>query len=160
MRGLAIGLFLASYLFGLSDSQIDTVKKIREIAKKHTAYPTTIAGISIVESSAGANPNRVGDDGKSFGVLQIQTATVRWLSTEWRELEWTNGLSDHDIGRLLLTDLEFSVMVACLRFEQVRQYHGYFKAVSAYNGGYDNHRYVRKVNKAKRLINREVRNGK
>lgn len=153
MRSVIIAFAICSSLFGLSKSQIQVIEKVKSEARKYTNYPTTIAAICMVESSAGANKNRIGDDGTSYGVMQIKVDTVRWLATQWEELRWTKSLSDMDVARMLLTRIDFSVMVASLRFEQVRKYHGYFKAVSAYNGTYVNYRYVRKVNHARRVIN-------
>ncbi len=141
----------------LSNAQKRVLRNVITEAKKHTRYYTTIAAICLVESSAGANKNKIGDDGRSYGIMQIQTKTVRWLASVNKALVWTNRLSDMDIAKLLLTRLDFSVKVACAYIEHYRKIKGYFKAVSIYNGGYKNYRYVGKVERAKKLILRELR---
>jgi hypothetical protein len=153
-----IYLLLTSSLFALSPQQKANLKIVYDEAKKHTRYPTTIAAICLVESSAGANKNRVGDDGASYGVMQIQVKTVRWLASIKESLKWTNKLSNIDIAKLLLTHLEFSTRIACIYFEHYMSHDwGYFKSVSMYNGGVKNYRYVNKVENAKKLILKEMR---
>lgn len=142
------------FAYAMTPGQEITLSKIYNEAKKHTKYPSTICAIALTESSAGKNPNKIGDDGRSYGVLQIQVKTARWLSSLYKEIEWVSQLSDMDIAKLLLTRIDFSVQVASLYFEHYRRHWGYFKAISMYNGGINNWRYYRKVQANKKIINK------
>jgi len=141
-----------SFVFGLSQKQVYVVMKIKKIAREFTRYPTTIAAQSIVESSAGMF--RVGDDGVSLGVLHIQVPTVRFIASVDCALSWTDKLSDYQIALKLLSDDQFSVEVASRHLNYYMDRVGYFKAVSIYNGGWNNKRYFGKVMKAKKQVNR------
>jgi len=152
MKLLLITLLLSN-IYALSDKQIAMVKMVKQEARKYTKYPTTIAAMCLVESSAGKN--RVGDKDASLGILQIQTKTIRWLSQHYDSLAFTSTLSDYDIEKLLLSNDKFSVEVASLYFEHYMKHGwGYFKSISMYNGGINNWTYYNKVMKAKKVVNK------
>lgn len=156
MIKLAIIVLLSLNLHSLSDKQIERIKFVKEEARKYTKYPSTIAAMAIVESSAGKN--RVGDKDKSLGILQVQVKTVRWLATMYPTLVFTTTLSDYDIEKLLLSNDRFSVEVACLYFEHYMSHGwGYTKSIMVYNGIPNNKlnwTYYNKVMKAKKLVRR------
>ena len=137
------------------------IKQVKKEAQKYTKYQTIIAAINGVESSNGENKHKIGDDGASYGDMQIQVPTVRQVAKWWPEhLAWTEKLSDLDIAKLLLTRLDFSVQVASLYFEHYLKHWGFTKAVMAYNGlpgGKMNWKYFNKVMRYKDLINKELR---
>ncbi len=119
-------------------------------AKKHTNYPSTIAGICLTESSLGKNKyNKEG----SLGIMQLQVATVkdviRWYP---RSLGWMKKLEDYQIASHLLNDDRLSVEIATKLWEFHRKRHNYFGAISRYNGGANNVPYFKRVEKNKRRI--------
>ena len=151
---LAVAIIIASgllsSLYAMSDKQIETIRMVKKEAKKYTRYPSTIAAMCIVESSAGKN--RIGDDRKSLGLLHIQVATVRWLSGMYESIAFTKKLSDYDVEKLLLSNDSFSIEVASLYINHYMDHGwGYTKSVMVYNGGVNNWTYYRKVMEAKKI---------
>lgn len=151
---MAISIIVAfgilSSLYAMSNKQVDTIRMVKEEAKKYTRYPSTIAAMCLVESSAGKN--RIGDDRKSLGLLHIQVATVRWLSGMYESIAFTKKLSDYDVEKLLLSNDSFSIEVASIYINHYMAHGwGYTKSVMVYNGGVNNWTYYRKVMKAKRI---------
>lgn len=145
---------VAHSLYGMSEEQAIMIKKVKKEARKHTRYPSTIAAICLVESSAGANRNKIGDDGKSFGIMQIQAETTKWLSSVDGSLAWVKKLSKYDIQKLLLSNDRFSVEIASKYFDHYRKAWGYRKAIMIYNGGVNNWTYYNKVRKALKITRR------
>ena len=131
-------------MFWPSKSQVATIKFVKHEASKYTRHKSAIAAICLTESSAGLR--RVGDDYQSFGIMQIQVPTVRWLAGVDNSISWTDDLSDYDVKKLLLHDESFSVEVACKYFEYYRRHGGFDYAIGMYNGGgLKNKRYIGKI---------------
>ena len=136
----------------LSELQINNYRFGYTIAANYTNYPTTIMAIYRQETSLGADPRRVGDDGKSFGIMQIQIPTVRWLAEIYEDISWLNSFSDEAIKHILVTRDDFSIILACYYFEHYRKHWGYRRAVMMYNGGVNNWTYFNSVERHKQNL--------
>lgn len=163
-------VFLISTSFAdikLSKSQINVLKEIYSVAKSVDEYPSTIAAISLVESSAGLNI--IGDWKKdagvslltaSLGCMQIRLDTCRWIIEVTPSLSKYKKIKDQQLAGLLLTNVRFSALIASHYFKKLRASRKrYYLAVSGYNGGYYNKSYYNRVKKAKIIIDQLKRNG-
>lgn len=156
-------LLITSYLFALSQEQKQNLRIVHDEASKWTNFPTTIAAQCLVESSGGKKGELVGKyDTKpttqSLGALQFLVPTVRFLITKYpKTLKYIKHLTDYEIAIKLLKDIRFNAKLAALHFEYYNKRVGYFKAISIFNGGFNNRKYVRKVNRAKKLILKEIK---
>jgi len=173
---ILLPLLIASSLFGISGSQSKVIKDSFNIGKQIRAkdgmtFGYTLASIALTESSAGKNI--IGDmmtkhlrDG-SLGTYQIRLVTAReiikkdkycnehfkhLLKNEKRLL--TMLLTSNDFGAILAgTYLKMSYNNAL----RVQKDNGpYFHAVSRYNGGSNNHKYVQRVRKNMKIIKKEL----
>ena len=136
--------------FGVSPQQYSVAQEIFNVAKRFTEYPTTIVAIAAVESSLGVN--NYNPEG-SLGPLQIRVETVRWLETIY-DLN-TSYLTNGEIAVKLLTDTQFSVVVACTYINHYVKYRSWASAVGYYNGGgRHNKRYINKIQKKMKEVNR------
>lgn len=149
-------VLLPIFLFAFSPQQKANYWEVHQLASQFTDYPSTIAAIFFVETSLGTHPRRINDDGRSFGDMQIQVSTVRWLADMYPDLSWLNTLTDLDIAKFLLTRRDFSVLIACIYFEHYRQAWGFRRAVMMYNGGVNNWTYYNKVMEARKLLQKEM----
>ncbi len=171
MRLLIILFTLTISLFAVSEKQLTVLQTVRDVARTipdHSGetYENTLSAICLTESSAGKN--LIGDFKKgvvitraSLGVLQIQVATARFISTRVDALSWLSGLSDARIANRLLSDIELSARIAAHYLVLLSKARGdYFKMVSGYNGGMSNHPYYARVMKNMTLVKKLVANGK
>lgn len=139
--------------------QKDCERQVYGIAKKFTNYPSTIVAIAYTESSCGKAI--LGDDGKSLGIMQIQVKTARDI-IRWnpKNLGFLMYMPDKQLETMLLTNVYVQVQMASLLFEHHRVRHGYFGALSRYNGGKNNVKYYNKVERNKRWYVRNRYNDK
>jgi len=120
----------------------ECVQTVYKEAEKYTEYPSTILAMAKAETSC---RNVTGDDGESHGVMQVQIPTLRWLATKEQSLRWVKHVPDKALKHILTHNRAFCVMVGCKLFEYHRKRHGYFGAISRYNGGTKNYTYYNKV---------------
>ena len=73
---LLLVLIVALNIVAISKKQMTIMDLVYDEASKHTNYPTTIAAISMQETSC-LRKNVIGDDETSFGVTQFQLVTAR-----------------------------------------------------------------------------------
>ena len=170
MRLLIVLLALSISLFAVSEKQLSVLQTVRDVARTipdHSGetYENTLSAICLTESSAGKN--LIGDFKKgvvitraSLGVLQIQVATARFISTRTDVLSWLNKLSDSQIANKLLSDVELSARIAAHYLVLLSKARGeYFKMVSGYNGGMTNHPYYARVMKNMELVKKLIAKG-
>lgn len=139
MRYITMVLVLTLSLHAISK------QSIKEHAREFTNYPSTILAIAGVESSYCKNV--LGDDGKSLGCMQIQVPTALFIAKKDSSLAWLSRIPRKTLETLLLRNDALSIEIACKLFEYHRVRHGYFGAVSRYNGGANNKAYYNKVQK-------------
>ena len=134
----------------VSYDQITMLSKVKHEARKYTKYPSTIAAICMVESSAGRD--KLGDMDQSLGIMQIRIETVRWLSTMYDKFANVRNMTDQQIELKLLYDYRFSVAVAAYYINHYIA-HGWShkRAVMIYNGGTQNYTYYNKVMEAMKI---------
>ncbi len=163
-------LALYSSLFALSQGQIKTIQKVRDIAKtipdkRGETFENTLSAICLTESSAGKN--MIGDFKQgvhitkaSLGAMQIQVATVKFMADTYKNLRWIKELSDSKIANTLITDLEFSATIAAHYIKWLSNHRSsYFTTVSGYNGGYYNKPYYYRVMKNMEIVKKYKKNG-
>lgn len=92
---------------------------------------------------------KVGDNGESLGLLQIQPRTARWISNKYKSLAWVKNINDKQLRYLLEHNDNFNIMIASLLFEYNKSKYGYTVAISKHNGGTHNTEYVESVLQAK-----------
>ena len=144
-----ITLLIPLYLFGISKDQEACKALVYTEAKKYTNYPSTIVAIAFTESSCGINI--LGDDGNSLGIMQMQVSTAKWVDKRLLKVPTRH------LKTMLLLNPRLGIRLASKLFERHRRRHGYFGAVSRYNGGARNYRYYNKVEtKKKQLRNKEI----
>ncbi|MEA3372769.1 MAG: transglycosylase SLT domain-containing protein [Campylobacterota bacterium] len=171
MRLITILFTFTVSLFAVSKEQLTVLQTVRDVARSipdHSGetYENTLSAICLTESSAGKN--LIGDFKKgvvitkaSLGVLQIQVATARFISTRVDELAWLNELSDAKLANKLLSDIELSARIAAHYLVILYKARGeYFKMVSGYNGGMTNHPYYARVMKNMKLVKKLVADGR
>jgi len=106
--------------------------EIYQIAKKYTKYPSTITAIALTESSCGKEV--LGDDRKSFGIMQMQLPTLKYLMTKDKSIRYLKKLSDKQLETLLLRDDEVAIILAVKYFHFLLKHYGYKNAIIRYNG--------------------------
>jgi len=158
-------------LLAISPEQLRVLQDVRDVArtisdKNGVTYEDTISAICLTESSAGKNiigdfkPNIV-ITSASLGVMQVQVATARYLSTRINALAWLKQLSNAQIANKLLSDVELSARISSHYIVLLINHRkNYFKAVSGYNGGMINHPYYARVMKNMKLIRKLKLHGK
>lgn len=137
--------FLLVLIINLNLYAASTCTEIHNIAKKYSNYPTTIATIALGESSCGKT--RMGDDGKSIGIMQIQLPTLRYLITKTPEIQYLSKLTNEELTILLHQNDEVSIILATKYFLLLKKRYGFTEAVIRYNG------YWKKLNNGKRIRN-------
>lgn len=160
---ILLTLLISVSLFGttkLSDSQKKTLETIYFVANKIGDYPSTLAAICFVESSAGRNI--VGDWKEnagislleaSLGCMQIRLETCRWIINVTPALKKYRKYRDQTLAGMLLSNQKFSATIASHYFQRlINSRKSYYSAVSGYNGGYYNKFYYDKVVEAKKII--------
>ena len=116
-------------------------------------YPTTITAIAFTESSCRLTSIK-GDDGQSFGVMQLQLPTARELINKDKSLRWLQPLSDKQLKELILKYPEVSLYLGAKHFMRLLQRYGYKEAIIRYNGYWE----VTKSGKSKRMNGKRVKN--
>ena len=163
-------LLLIPFLaFGVTNKQIENLQlayKIGKItkAKDGMTFENTLAGIMLTESSA--RNHRVGDKEKylvncSLGIMQVRVQTARYVAKRVQMLSWVDSLSNKRIAHLLLHNAEFSCMIASQYLKlnyNLALKKGYknplYRAISRYNGGWNNTEYYERVKKNSKLAKR------
>jgi len=161
---------MVSALHALTPSQAKTLQIVRDIARnipdqRGETFEDTLAAICITESSAGRD--LIGDfhpstriTKASLGAMQIQIATLRFLSSEFPQLRYLKNYNDQQIANKLLKDTYFSARIAAYYIVWLSNTRKrYFNAVSGYNGGWSNKRYYRKVMQNMQYVRKMVRRG-
>ena len=141
-------LLLPLSLYSMNQKECRSL--VLEESRKYTAYRTTMLAIAYSESSCGVNI--LGDIGRSLGVMQVQASTAKWIATKVKSLAYLKYISNKRLETMLLLDDKLNIKIATNLFEYHRKRHGYFGAVSRFNGGSNNRTYYRKVERTKRWI--------
>jgi len=123
---------------------------VKKEASKYTKYPSTIAAIIKVESQNGKYI--IGDEGRSLGIAQIQVKTAKYLAKRDPSLTWMLKVPDLSLRTMLIRNDRLSIEICSKLFEYYRKKHGYFQAISRYNGGTQNYTYFNKVQKEKTFL--------
>ena len=157
-------------LHAITDEQIATLQKIRDVAKTlpdryGETYENTLSAICLTESSAGVHI--VGDHRKghalakaSLGAMQIRLSTARYIAKKTPSLKWILKYSDGHLANMLLTNVDLSAKIAAhyiIMLKHARK--DYLKVVSGYNGGFVNFTYYNRVMKNMRLVRSLVKKG-
>ncbi len=122
-------------------------KRVKNIAREHTKYPSLVTAIASVETDF---RRVVGDGGKSHGITQLQIRTIRYLMKKDRTLVRYKSLNDKQLAMLVYTDINVAVEITSKLINFYIKRYGYFQAVSRYNGGTKNYTYYNKIQKRKR----------
>lgn len=167
-----LALLMLSYLslLAITPGQVKVLQTIRDIARTipdqtGLTYEDTLSAICLTESSAGRDS--IGDlthwvsvTKASLGVMQIQVATVRYVSEQKASLSWIKKLADTEIANRLLSDVAFSAQIAANYLVILQSQRGkYLHVVSGYNGGMVNYPYYNRVMKNMTLVKRLVAEG-
>ena len=172
---ILISLLISVTLFALSEKQKQNIIEAYNVAKLVKAkdgfsFENTVTYIMLQESSAGLE--LIGDkykNGKlkpllksSIGIMQIKVSTARETirKTPFLKKHFSNLLTDDKrIINMLLTSSEFSSLIAshylvrCYEEAKRKGYSNpYFRAISRYNGGWNNQTYYSKIMKRKYFI--------
>lgn len=172
-------LLMAVSLFALSPEQVENIKLAYKIgnlikAKDGETFGYALSGIMLRESSAGKY--LVGDDryknGKkkplvdsSLGAMQIRLETARYVASKVDILAWLQEISDTHLMNMLKNNKELSLLVAGqylkINYERALdrkdfKSNPYYRAISKYNGGWNNKKYYNLIKKDIQKIKREV----
>lgn len=162
---LLLSLFLPYWLFGASlellNKQLKVLNTVSEIAKsipdaKGHTYEETLSAICFTESGAGINTvdnshkksslSKSSLSKSSFGIMQIQVPTARYVAKQVKELHWVLSLSDAQIAKRLIKDTRFSARIATHYFVLLQnKRENYMHSISGYNGGVNNQPYYKRV---------------
>ncbi len=140
------------------------------------SFEKTASSILLRESSA--RSGQIGDDrnkdgskrtkvNSSLGDMQVRVVTAREVAKKVKSLNWVNTMSDEAIANLLLENTQFNVLVAV---HYIRIYYNValkkglsrplYRAISRYNGGWNNTEYYTKVMKNMKTITNLIKEGK
>ncbi len=171
MKFLSLLFIFFISLHAVSDEQITTLQKVRDIAKTlpdryGETYENTLSAICLTESSAGKNI--IGDHKKgramtkaSLGAMQIRIATARYIAKQTPSLTWLSSYSDEQLAHRLLTDVRLSAKIAAHYIIILKHSRSdYIKVVSGYNGGMLNRPYYARVMKNMRLVRSLIKEGR
>jgi len=127
--------FIPSICLAFTEQQ-NFLLEIAKIEGEKFGYPKTVRAILMQETLAG-KLGRTGDDGTSYGVMQIQFKTAKWM-IEKRLIKWND--SDINLKLNLKYSDQFNIKVGAIYFKYLL---GYFKgdvkkAILAYNIGLGN----------------------
>lgn len=181
MKKLFLMFLISVNLFAMSEMQIQNLQDAYSIGKTTRTsdgltFENTLAAIMLTESSAGKN--LVGDDRfedgskkplhqSSLGTMQMQIKTARYLADKYPQLSWLKLLDDGQLTTQILNSPQFSSMLAGyylkLNYEVAKKrgyWNPYFKAISRYNGGWNNTTYYKRVMRNMKIIKKLVKEGK
>jgi len=176
-----VSLALPTFTYGVSTSQLSNLQIAYSIGKITRAndgmsFEKTLASIMLRESSAVSG--KIGDDrnrdgskrtkvNSSLGDMQVRVLTTREVAKKVKSLYWVNTMSDEGIANLLLENTQFNLLVSA---HYVRLYYNValkkglskplYRAISRYNGGWNNIDYYEKVMKNMKTINNLIKEGK
>jgi len=163
-------IFSFTNVFAMSKYQEENIMIAYKIGKKIKAkngmtFENTLAAIIFRESSAGRA--KIGDDGKSFGAFQISLPTAKRIIIDTKFLKkYFSSLLNDDISlkRMLKNNIELSALLAgfYLKYNYDKNLkcgskRAYFRAISLYNGGYNNKKYFRKIMKDMKIVKKIIR---
>jgi hypothetical protein len=96
-------------------------------------YPETIQAILLQETMAGAL-GKVGDDGRSLGVMQMQPETAMYVTSKY---SWLPQLQDKAAyAAFLLKSDDYAILLGALYFKEcLKVHHTWKRAVVCYNYG-------------------------
>ena len=150
----------------IKPSQVQTLEMVKEIAsnypnKQGETFEKTAMAICLTETSAGVF--KIGDIGKdpnifnaSLGIMQVRLQTARFIADKLN-LREIQEMSDVKLVNRLLGDDRFNVEVAVQFLVWLNDYtKDYFRTVSRYNGGNNNHPYYQRVMANMKLIGKET----
>ena len=136
------------------------IKQSYKISKQF-GLQDIIPSIIGLESSFGLF--KIGDDGKSLGISQLQFKTVKWLLKK-QNIE----MLDDNLRYLLTFDIEFNIIVSCSYMNYlIKKMKGdKRKAILSYNVGltnvrkyglkYDPNNYLKKFEKYKKIVEKVI----
>lgn len=128
---MLVASFLSVALL-LSPTQCANLDLARRVGSEYD-LEQTLPAVMYIESSAGIN--LVGDDGTSFGPMQMQLRTAKEILRRNPTLLDGTKRTDGGVVRRLLTDFEWALRMAAAHLRDLRRQHGYKKALRAYNAG-------------------------
>jgi len=172
-------IFLLFYvnLFAFNSYQIQTLQLVMDNAKLYKdyqgeTYPKTMAAICLAESSAGKKESigkkTIGDidtkthkiENASLGIMQLRVETIKDIAKKYKIKNLLNK-SDREIAKLVLNNRVLSARLATLYFiMNINNYKQYSIAISRYNGGTKNYKYIKRVLDKIKLVNKLIANGK
>jgi hypothetical protein len=144
----------------LTVNQKEIIKQSYKISKQF-GLQDIIPSIIGIESSFGLF--KIGDDGKSLGISQLQFKTVKWLLKK-QNIE----MLDDNLRYLLTFDIEFNIIVSCSYMNYlIKKMKGdKRKAILSYNVGltnvrkyglkYDPNGYLKKFEKYKKIVEKVI----
>ena len=140
-KGILILLLMYTSLYSL------TLQDIQNEARRYTKYHKEITAMAMVETDI--TPDAIGDSGESYGVLQVQISTLRWLahSVYPKTLGWLLPMPNEVLQGYLM-NYKFNTYIASLYLNHLIKHYGYFSGLSRYNGGARNIVYYNKVQRA------------
>jgi hypothetical protein len=166
MVGVVLLTAQFAYASIIKPRQVQTLEMVKEIASKYPnkqgeTFEKTAMAICLTETSAGVF--KVGDIGKdpnifnaSLGVMQVRLETARFIADKLGLVE-IQQMSDVQLVNRLLGDDRFNIEVAVQFLVWLNDHTGdYFRTVSRYNGGNNNHPYYQRVMRNMRLIAKET----
>ena len=170
MKYVFLLLFVSSQIFALSKSQVKTIEIAYNIGKQiktkdNMSFEKALSGIVLQESSAGRELR--GDkykNGKlkslhdsSLGIFQIKLSTAKWIikHNKFMNKYFKYMLKDDKIlVNMLFTNKTFSALTAGkylkTMYEEAKRKKlsdPWMRAISRYNGGWNNMTYFKKVMK-------------
>lgn len=151
-------ILIPNNCFALTEYQEYIIDKCYSISKRF-GYENSIPGMCGTESSFGIN--KIGDNGTSFGVLQIK------LSTAQDVLQKNNVELNPNLLKFLLTEYdEFNIIISCLYLkfldricdsheESILSYNVGLTNVIKYGLSYDPNNYLNKVKKMNEYLRKK-----
>lgn len=168
---------MSSSLLALTPLQIKNINIAKNIgskvkAKDGTTFEKALCGILLQESSAGLEI--IGDSTKngklqslyksSLGAFQIQVKTAKLVIQKDPYMNrYFKGLLTNDkrLVNMLFTNVQFSALIAAeylkMTYNEALKRgfkHPWRKAISRYNGGWNNTKYINRVLKRIRFLKR------
>lgn len=147
----------------LTEKQREVLMTVRNVAKmvpsvEGKTYQDALTAICLSESSAGRDlvgdvkPGMAEHKG-SLGIMQMKVSTAREVARNHKKLKFITLWTDRQLATQLKHNQQFAALMATYYFIGNLNHHGtVFKAISRYNGGLNNWKYVQKVNNNLRLV--------
>jgi hypothetical protein len=147
----------------LKPYQKEILDKVYNIAltipdKDGQTYQTTLQAMCLTETDAGRL--KIGDippdgslENSSIGPLQVRVDTIKWLATKVPEIKHLKKFSKIELAHKLKNDNNLAIKVGIHYFIYNKNKYGYEQAISRYNGGTKNYKYIAKVKKNYKRLN-------